>query len=83
MFRTWIVRQCNPVWVCKLADSVTSLDSNSYKGSIECDTYLESLESLINTKLEKMGIYECKQVIGFLLTWRLLQQQNEAKYVFV
>ena len=27
MFRTWIVRQCNPVWACRLADSVTSLDS--------------------------------------------------------
>ena len=24
MFRTWIIRQCNTVWVCKLADIVTS-----------------------------------------------------------
>ena len=39
MFRTWIVRQHNPVWVRKLADSVASLGSNSYKGSIEYDTY--------------------------------------------
>ena len=22
MFRTWIIRPCNPVWVCKLANSV-------------------------------------------------------------
>ena len=27
MFRSWIVRQCNRVWVCKLADIVTSLCS--------------------------------------------------------
>ena len=27
MFRTWIVRQHNPVWVHKLTDIVTSLDS--------------------------------------------------------
>ena len=25
MFRTWRIRQCNPVWVHKLADIVTSL----------------------------------------------------------
>ena len=25
MFRTWRIRQCNPVWVRKLADVVTSL----------------------------------------------------------
>ena len=25
VFRTWIIRQCNPVWVHKLADIVTSL----------------------------------------------------------
>ena len=25
MFRTWRIRQCNPVWVCKLTDVVTSL----------------------------------------------------------
>ena len=30
MFRTWIVRQCNTVWVCKLADIVTSLCSVTY-----------------------------------------------------
>ena len=25
MFRTWIIRQCNTVWVCKLTDIVTCL----------------------------------------------------------
>ena len=27
MFRTWIIRRCDTVWVGKLTDIVTSLDS--------------------------------------------------------
>ena len=46
MFWTWIVRFGHPVWVHKLTDIVTSLCSELDKESIECDTYLESLNNI-------------------------------------
>ena len=51
MFRTWIVRFGHPVWVCKLAEIVTSLCSEfvNWTESIEYDTYFEILN---NTNLE-------------------------------
>ena len=49
----WLVKQDDPVGVRKLTDVIISLLlCNLYKESMECDTYMESLESLNNIKLQ-------------------------------
>ena len=57
----------------KLTDSVISLGSNSYKGSIECDTYLKSLESFNNIIF---GINGC-MVVNKLWTFIKYQPVDE------
>ena len=52
VFRIWLVRQGDSVWVRKLTDVVTSLLLRIYKldkESMECNTYVESPN---NIKLE-------------------------------
>ena len=86
IFRTWIIRQCNTVCVHKLADIVTSL----WLEIIKLDKEWFNVILLCGTILEyhiwnKWKFESVKQVIGFLLTWRLLrhqlQQQTKDKYI--
>ena len=62
MFRTWIVRQGYPVWVCKLTGSI------SYKGSIEYDI-LESMESLIYIKFKINGCMNVNKLLTSITPW--------------
>ena len=85
MFRTWRIRQRNPVWVCKLADIVTSLWLGIIVLPKELFKVIHVCGNLFNDII--FGINESvrgKQVVGFLLTWGLLrsqlQQQMTDKY---
>ena len=62
MFRTWIIRQHNTVWVRKLTDIVTSF----WLGIIVLPKELFKVMLLYGISyLEKMRVWKCKQVIDF------------------
>ena len=76
MFRTWIIRQHNTVWVHKLTDIVTSLDSKlvSYpKSDSMWHVYLDLLNNII------IGINElhvCKYLLDLDLTLMNIWRDN-------
>ena len=78
MFRTWIIRQRNTVWVRRLADIVTSLARNYCVGErvIQCDIYISDL--LNNIIIGINELYVCKYLLDLFIwtfgetisTWR-------------
>ena len=62
MFRTWIIRQCNPVWVHKLADIVTSLWLGNIvlpKELFQCAIFTwKHFAKLIRSRLWNKWVYE-------------------------
>ena len=74
MFRTSIIRQCNPVWVCKLTDIVTSLWLETIKLDKEWFSvillYGNILETNIWNKWESESVNRSLTLINQQLLWK-------------
>ena len=78
MFRTWIIRQRNTVWVRKLTDIVTSLDSKLVSWTKSYSKWYMYVETFLTISYkELMEMCECKQVADLYQT----QLQKERRRI--
>ena len=79
MFRTWIIRQCNTVWVCKLTDIVTSLWLEIIKLDKEWLNVILLYGNILETNIWNKWGYESVNRLLTLINQQLLWKKKGTK----
>ena len=82
MFRTWRIRQCNPVWVRKLADIVTSLWLEIIKSDKEWFNVILLYGNILETNIWNKGGHESVNKLWTFIKHQPVNERQQDKYRF-